>query len=114
MATVTVTIDGKAYRMACDHADLIAGIASLAGATFDDPSSCQPSEPVHILQIHGTSDGVIAYGGGSVNATFPGAVETIETWGTYNGHTGRAADPGVAPDRPIVDGQDPAAHCRLH
>ena len=43
------------YRMACDHADLIAGIASLAGAAFDHSPvrltgipaySCSPVRPV--------------------------------------------------------------------
>ena len=42
------------YRMACQSADIIAGIAAFAGATFLDPSRCQPSEPVNILHMHGT------------------------------------------------------------
>ena len=40
-----------AYRMACESADLIAGIVSLAGATFLDPARCVPSQPVNILHI---------------------------------------------------------------
>lgn len=69
------------YRMACDHADLIASIASLAGATFADPGDCTPSEPVHVLQIHGTADETIAYDGAIIgSAAFPGAVESAETW----------------------------------
>jgi len=72
------------YRMACDHADLIAAVASLAGATFDNPAACSPSEPVDILQIHGTSDAVIQYGGGNLpGGSYPGAMETAETWATY-------------------------------
>ena len=50
-----------AYRMACESADLIAGIASLAGMTFLDPSRCAPSQPVNILHIHGTADDSIIY-----------------------------------------------------
>ena len=68
------------YRMACEHSDLIASIASLAGATFKDTGDCIPSEPVSILQIHGTNDGVVAYNGG----TFISATGNIETWRTYN------------------------------
>jgi polyhydroxybutyrate depolymerase len=34
------------YRMACDHADIVAAIASMAGATYNTPSACAPSEPV--------------------------------------------------------------------
>ncbi len=74
------------YRMACDYADVVASIASLAGATFLDPLDCTPLEPVHTLQIHGTADGVIAYGGGCLGGgCYPGAVQTAETWAAYDG-----------------------------
>lgn len=75
-----------AYRMACDHADLIAGIVSLAGATYFTPGDCTPSEPVHILQIHGTLDDTSLYSGDSPNGVpYPGAVASVETWATYDG-----------------------------
>lgn len=74
------------YRMACEYPNLVAGIASLAGATFRDSDDCTPSEPVNILQIHGTADLVIRYNGGSTGRSpYPGAMQTIQTWGTYNG-----------------------------
>ena len=74
------------YRMACQHADTIAGIASLAGATFADTDDCTPSEPVSVLQVHGTSDATIAYDGGSiVGVDYPSAPQTVESWVTYNG-----------------------------
>ena len=73
------------YRMACDHADLIASIGSLAGATFANPSSCTPSEPVHVLQIHGTNDDVIRFDGQcSWFSCYPGALESVEIWAEYN------------------------------
>ena len=75
------------YRMACRHADLIAGIASIAGATYSNPEHCVPSEPVHTLQIHGTADLVIGYAGGFITGPYPGAEETLEIWGAYNSHT---------------------------
>jgi polyhydroxybutyrate depolymerase len=75
-----------AYRAACDHADRIAALVSLAGATFQDPAACTPSEPVHTLQIHGTSDGSILYGGGLIaGRPYPGAVRTAELWAGYDG-----------------------------
>ena len=74
------------YRMACDHADKIAAIASLAGATFLDESKCNPSEPVSVLQIHGTADGIIPYGGGSIFGNgHPSAPATVATWAGYDG-----------------------------
>ena len=74
------------HRMACDRADVIAAVASMAGATWANPAACAPSEPVHSLQIHGTSDATILYAGGVLGSTaYPGAVTTAETWAGYNG-----------------------------
>jgi len=71
--------------MACESADLIAGLASLAGMTFLDPNRCAPSEPVNILHIHGTADTLVSYYGGALVTPFPGALKTVQTWATYNG-----------------------------
>ena len=77
------------YRMACEQADLVSAIVSLAGATFADPADCAPSEPVSVVQIHGTADDVILYEGGGpfTDATgpYPGAETTAEIWATYDG-----------------------------
>lgn len=74
------------YQMACDHADVIASIASLAGATWANPASCSPSSPVHVLQIHGTSDGTINYNGGNIGGVpYPGAQASVLNWVQYNG-----------------------------
>ena len=85
------------YRMACDHADLIASIASLAGATFDNPSDCVPSQPVHVLQIHGTNDDVVTYDGSCIIPFFfcyPGALQSISIWSQYNRCDGVIEDVG--------------------
>lgn len=74
------------HRMACDHADLIAGIASLAGAVWDDLGRCTPVEPVSVLQIHGTADDVIRFNGGDIQGnTYPGASATVADWAGLNG-----------------------------
>lgn len=74
------------HRMACEHADVIAAIASLAGTQWDDISRCQPSEPVSVLQIHGTFDTTILYNGGSLfGNSYPGAEQTVEDWRVLNG-----------------------------
>jgi polyhydroxybutyrate depolymerase len=89
------------YRMACQSADLIAGIASWAGATFLDPSRCAPSQPVNILEIHCTGDANVPYAGGAVTPAigapcympaFPGALQNVHTWAGYNGSSGPVAD----------------------
>lgn len=74
-----------AHRMAIDHSDILASIASQAGANFHDAQNYQPTHPVHVLQIHGTSDGTILYSGGSIlGAQYPGAPQTQANWAVYN------------------------------
>jgi polyhydroxybutyrate depolymerase len=94
-----------AHRMACDRAERVAAIVSLAGATWADPSQCEPSEPVAILQVHGTLDAKIQYGGGDLfGVAYPSAADTVATWAEFNGCTGdletiaarRNLDSGVA------------------
>jgi len=94
-----------AYRMACQHADLIAGIASIAGMTFLG-SNYQPSEPVHILHIHGTADTTVPYGGGSMGPPMfpsilpplPGALQSVQMWAGYNGCVGQVTEAGPSLD----------------
>ena len=96
------------YRMACDHADLVASLVSLSGATYQNASACSPSEPVHTLQVHGTSDGVIFHGGGCIplGGCYPSAPQTSALWGTYNGST---TGPVLVPGLIDVDGGQPGA-----
>jgi polyhydroxybutyrate depolymerase len=76
-----------AHRMGCDHADVVAGVFSFAGATWLDPLLCDAAEPVHVAQVHGTEDGVIQYDGGCIPglACYPSARQTADTWAAING-----------------------------
>ena len=101
-----------AYRMACESANLIAGLASLNGMTFLEPTSCHPSQSVNILHIHGTADTDVSYYGGALGiqglafqfpanlAPFPGAVKTVRTWATYNSASGPVTE--AAPSMDLV------------
>ncbi|MFP6583895.1 MAG: alpha/beta fold hydrolase [Candidatus Hydrogenedentota bacterium] len=74
------------HRMAYDHPDTIAAIASLAGASLPDMKGASPKRPVNILQIHGTNDKTISYDGGTIGtSSYPSATETVELWAAYNG-----------------------------
>lgn len=95
------------FRMACDHADEIAAIVSLEGATWLDPSRCHPSEPVAILAVHGTGDRTIEYAGGSAIAEYPSAATTVKTWAGYDGCRTQA-DASAPPSRSIVKDLAPA------
>ena len=54
------------YRLACEHGDVFAGVAVVAGALNYSP--CQPPSPVSVLIVHGTTDATVPYGGGPTNA----------------------------------------------
>jgi len=72
------------HRMACDHPDRIASIASIAGATWKNPAACDAAQPVHVLQVHGTADGTIAYNGGNLfGVPYPSAHDTVEQWAGF-------------------------------
>lgn len=74
------------YRMACERADLVAAVVSLAGVLPSDLSRCQPSQPVSVMHVHGTLDETIRYEGGVFSgAPYPGAVTTVERWAQLNG-----------------------------
>ena len=98
------------YRMACELAGRVAAIASLAGATFADEDDCAPSEPVSVLQLHGTADETIAYEGGStpiINGTYPGAAQSTATWAGYNGCATEPTPTGEPIDLlPLIDGAE--------
>ena len=53
------------YRLACEHADLFAGIAVVSGALNYSP--CAPSVPLSVLIIHGRADLTVPYDGGETN-----------------------------------------------
>ncbi|MFL5643495.1 MAG: alpha/beta hydrolase family esterase [Chloroflexota bacterium] len=80
------------YALACAHADTVAAVASLAGATFAKPADCAPTSPVAVLEIHGTADDTILYKGGTIDlgsgrsmGAYPGAETSVATWAKYDG-----------------------------
>jgi polyhydroxybutyrate depolymerase len=80
-----------AYRMACEHADVVTAIVSLAGAGTNDASQCAPERPVSILQIHGTADRIISFdGGANAGNPFPPVDTTLSMWRDLNGCTDEA------------------------
>ena len=73
------------HRLAYDHPDTIAAIASLAGAAPANLTGPTPRRPVHILQIHGSDDATIKYAGGDIaGVRYPSASETMQMWARYN------------------------------
>jgi len=79
-----------ALRMACDHADRVTAVVSLAGAAAATPSLCTPDRAVSVLQIHGTADRTILYDGGPESRPYPSAEETVALWRRLDGCTDHA------------------------
>ena len=89
-----------ATRLACQRADLVAAIAPVAG-TLGSGVPCAPSRPVSVLQIHGTADPVVPYGGGPMVGR-GGASDVVaapaiaERWRAIDQCPAPLADAGVA------------------
>jgi polyhydroxybutyrate depolymerase len=102
-----------AYRMACDHAALIAGVVSLEGAMYADDSKCDPSEPVSVVEVHGNADTVIRYEGGTNNAAnpdappYPSAEQTVQSWAAFD-HCDPTAVPASPATRQLLVDKPPA------
>jgi polyhydroxybutyrate depolymerase len=76
-------------RMACDQADKIAAVVSVAGETYKDQSRCAASAPIAFLEVQGDADLTIPYPGGSAYGittlpAAPGAIETTQDWVAKN------------------------------
>ena len=98
-----------AQRLACEQADRIAGIATVAGGMPTGlTGTCKPARALPVLVIHGTEDPIVPWAGGAV-AGFEefgkvlSARETAGFWAANN----RCGDGGVIaaePDRDTKDG----------
>ncbi|AUX22863.1 uncharacterized protein SOCEGT47_033790 [Sorangium cellulosum] len=82
---------GMAYHLACNAADVFAGVAPSAFdllAASEQP--CQPSRPVTVISFRGTADTLVPYEGGpqqapnGANITLLGAVGTFARWAELN------------------------------
>jgi polyhydroxybutyrate depolymerase len=75
-----------AHRLACDISPRLAGVVSLAGVV--DLDSCTPGAPISILQVHGTTDALVHYEGGTLatmSAAYPSVDATLAFWRNANG-----------------------------
>jgi polyhydroxybutyrate depolymerase len=53
-----------AYRYACERAERVAAIVSLAGTGDGNVAQCHLAEPVAVLHIHGDADQIVPFAGG--------------------------------------------------
>ena len=78
---------GMSYKLACEAADVIAGVAPVDFDCVDGSACamCKPSRPITEVQFRGTSDQLVAYEG---NGAFLGAKKNFALWGNLNMCTG--------------------------
>jgi polyhydroxybutyrate depolymerase len=76
-----------AHRLACEKSPLFAAIAAFAGGTLGEDENCPATEPLSVLQIHGTSDELIPYNGAVTDGFgyYPGGWQTAHRWAAING-----------------------------
>lgn len=93
--------------LACHRADKVVAVASLAGAASVQPEDCKPSQPVSVLQIHGSLDAVILYGGGQIfGKPYAGAEDTVGLWRQRNDCPALATDLGNADYEGFLPGKE--------
>lgn len=79
------------YRLACESANRMAAIASVAGTMTENAfTTCTPQRAVPVLHIHGTNDIVIAYNGGFGNKSVD---QVLSLWTDFN----------ICPETPVVE-----------
>ncbi|WP_437926055.1 PHB depolymerase family esterase [Sorangium sp. So ce291] len=86
---------GMAYHLACNAADVFAGVAPSAfDLLAESEQPCDPVRPVTEISFRGTADVLVPYEGGPQQApngediTLLGAVGTFERWAELNQCTG--------------------------
>jgi polyhydroxybutyrate depolymerase len=97
------------YRMACERADVVVGIAPLAGAatSLGGVDDCDPSQPVNVLHIHGTTDSTVPYDGANFGkGEFPGAIESVDQWQAHDGCDATRTDGDAIDLEMDVDGAE--------
>jgi len=86
---------GMAALLACQLSARFAAFASIAGGYSSLPP-CQPANPVSVVEVHGTADGVVPYNGSPPARA--GAVRPwLTAWRGRDGCHGRAAVSRIAP-----------------
>ena len=98
-----------AQRLACEHADRIAGLVTVAGTLPEKLAGvCKPARPVPVLVIHGTDDPIVPWNGGPVAGFAEFGIvlsgpETVAIWTANNRCRGAAVTTTLA-DRDPQDG----------
>ena len=98
-----------AYRVACDSADLVAAVVSVAGQAPKAAADCAAVRAVSALEVHGTADTVIGYSGDltePIDLSIPSAHDSVATWARIDGCGALTASPRTLDLSVEVDGAE--------
>jgi polyhydroxybutyrate depolymerase len=73
---------GMTHRLACELADVIAAVGTVAGAYPRDTDDCEPARPISVMAFHGTDDPIVPYDG---SAIFPVVEDWVAEWAVRDG-----------------------------
>ncbi len=77
---------GMTNRLACELADRIAAVGTVAGAYSPLEDGCNPAHPIPLVAFHGTADPLVNYDG-ALDQRFPPIKEWFAAWAKRNGCT---------------------------
>lgn len=93
-----------AYRFACEAADVVRGVGSVAGTMVLE--DCNPSRPVAAMEVHGTLDQLVPFEGGPIqppeaeaSRPAPATAELARRWVEINGCE---PEPTVVEEPPVA------------
>lgn len=69
------------YYLACNLPNRIAAVASVTGSMLNVWSTCAPTRPFPVMEIHGTNDGTVPYNG---DGTFAPIDSVVKKWRIHN------------------------------
>jgi polyhydroxybutyrate depolymerase len=84
--------------LACQEADLFAGVAMVAATVGPDLVGCEPSTTTPVLIFHGTADPVGAYEGGPSGTLTAPVMESLGIWAERNGCDAEPVEERIADD----------------
>jgi polyhydroxybutyrate depolymerase len=103
---------GLTARVACELSDRVAGVVVVAGG-FGGLPACRPVRPVSVLEIHGSDDASVPYGGDPEDGR-AGAVRTwLAGWARRDRCAGAGPRRVVAPRAVRIDWHGCAAGAAL-
>ena len=99
-----------ALRLACDHADMFAGVVGIATQLpLETLVACKPSRPMPMILVNGTADPLLPYNGGKANlqddkGDFASVEATLSAFAMANDCAATPRVNAQLPDRDPNDG----------